>query len=198
LQNPFDPGFYESDELREMGFASIGSNVRIQKNCSIFNLPAISIGSHVRIDSGTVITAGDEGVRIRNYVHIGAGSFLGARFGITMHDFSAISQGVKIYSGSDDFVGGGFANVTVPREYLNPTGGRVTIEKQAIVGSGSVILPGVTLKEGSSVGSLSVIRRNTKPWTVYLGNPAKPITLRKVVDPDGSIEKALLAGITGS
>ena len=179
-----------------MGFASIGSNVQISKNCSIFDLPSISIGSNVRIDGGTIITAGGGGVTIGNYVHIGAGSHLSARFGITMHDFSALSQSVKIYSGSDDYVGGSFTNPTIPREYIDTRGGRVTIGKHAIIGSGSVILPKVTVKEGTSVGALSVIRRSTKAWTVYLGNPAKPITLRKVVDPNGTIEQQLLARIT--
>jgi len=197
VKNPFDPGYYRSDELRSMGFASVGSNVSISKNCSIFSLGSISIGSNVRIDGGTIIAAGDEEVSIGSYVHIGAGSHLSARFGIIMHDFSALSQGVKIYSGSDDFTQGGFSNPTVPEEFLNLKQGRVIVEKHVAVGSGAVILPGVILREGTSVGALSVIRRSTKKWTVYLGNPARPVTMRKVVDPDGSIEKMLMSDSSG-
>jgi galactoside O-acetyltransferase len=39
-------------------------------------------------------------------------------------------------------------------------------------------MPGVTLKEGSVVGSNSVVTKDTEPWTIYLGSPAKPIKLR--------------------
>lgn len=43
----------------------------------------------------------------------------------------------------------------------------------------SIVLPGVSLAEGTSVGALSVVRKNTEPWSVYLGNPAKKIKNRK-------------------
>jgi dTDP-4-amino-4,6-dideoxy-D-glucose acyltransferase len=39
-------------------------------------------------------------------------------------------------------------------------------------------MPGVTLAEGSVVGSNSVLTKDTEPWTIYVGNPAKPIKIR--------------------
>ena len=33
--NPFDIGYYEDFELKSFGFKSIGSNVKIAKNCVI-------------------------------------------------------------------------------------------------------------------------------------------------------------------
>ena len=36
-------------------------------------------------------------------------------------------------------------------------------------------MPGVTLGEGSVVGAGSVITKDTKPWTVYVGSPAKEV-----------------------
>ena len=55
----------------------------------------------------------------------------------------------------------------------------VVLEKHVIVGAGSVILPNVTLKEGSSVGAMSLITKNTKEWTIYAGIPAKELKERK-------------------
>jgi galactoside O-acetyltransferase len=40
-------------------------------------------------------------------------------------------------------------------------------------------MPGVTLAEGSVAGSNSVITKDTEPWTIYVGSPAKPIKIRK-------------------
>ena len=36
-------------------------------------------------------------------------------------------------------------------------------------------MPNVILKEGSAVGVMSLIKRSTTPWKVYIGNPAKPV-----------------------
>jgi acetyltransferase-like isoleucine patch superfamily enzyme len=188
--NPFDVGYYRDDELRSFGFAAIGSDVMIAKNCTIINLGQISIGSHVRIDGNTTIVAGPEPITLENYIHIGGGCHLAGGAGIIMESFSGLSQGVKVYSTSDDYVGGALTNPTVPKRYLNIKADRVAIRRHSIVGCGSVILPGVTLEEGTSVGALSVIRKTTQSWTVYAGNPAKPIASRKEIDRD--IEATLL------
>jgi galactoside O-acetyltransferase len=42
-----------------------------------------------------------------------------------------------------------------------------------IVGAGSVVLPGVTLAEGTAVGAMSLVTRSTEPWSVYHGVPAR-------------------------
>lgn len=192
MENPFDAGYYTDADLKNFGFRSLGTNISIAKDCTLVNLETISIKSNVRIDSYTTIISGGDGVSIGNFVHIGGGSYLGGLFGITMEDFSGLSQGVRIYSGTDDYSGGSFTNPTVPEEYIKVKRGHVKLEKHVIIGSGSIILPGCTLAEGSSVGALSVIRKSTKAWKVYLGNPAKPVLKRKVIDPDRSIEKILL------
>ena len=38
-----------------------------------------------------------------------------------------------------------------------------------------VVLPGITLGIGSSVGAGAVVTKDTEPWTLYVGVPAKPI-----------------------
>jgi len=191
-KNPFDPGYYTDSDLKEFGFKSLGKNILIAKNCTIIDPGTISIKSNVRIDSYTTIISGSVGISIGNYVHIGAGCYLSGGYGITLEDFSGLSQGVRIYSQTDDYTGGSFTNPTVPKEYVKFKRGAVKLEKHVIVGSGSIILPGCTLLEGSSIGALSVIRKSTESWKVYLGNPAKPILDRKKVDPDRIIEKKLL------
>jgi acetyltransferase-like isoleucine patch superfamily enzyme len=39
-------------------------------------------------------------------------------------------------------------------------------------------LPGVTLSEGCVIGANSVVTKTTEPWTIYVGNPAKPTKKR--------------------
>ena len=55
----------------------------------------------------------------------------------------------------------------------------MTFEKFANIGTNAVILPGVKLAEGTVVGACSLVTRNTEPWTVYHGIPAKPVKERR-------------------
>ena len=48
----------------------------------------------------------------------------------------------------------------------------ISIENNAWIGFGAVILNGVTIGEGAIVGALSVVRNDVEPWTVVAGNPA--------------------------
>jgi acetyltransferase-like isoleucine patch superfamily enzyme len=51
MESPFDPGYFDSAELRTFGFKAIGENVQISRACNIVGLGNISIGANVRIDA---------------------------------------------------------------------------------------------------------------------------------------------------
>jgi len=156
----FDPGYYTENDLMKAGFKSVGKNVSIAKNCTIIGLPNISIGDNVRIDGYcSIIAAGTGYVTLGSYIHIGSYCMLSAGDGIVMDDFSGISQGVRIYSRTDDFSGEFLTNPMVPEKYIGLTQGKVELRKHVIIGSGSVILPKVTIGEGSSVGALSLVTK---------------------------------------
>jgi len=56
--------------------------------------------------------------------------------------------------------------------YVNSRKGSITIGSDAWVGTGSVILPGVTIGEGAVIGANSVVTKNVIPYTVVGGVPA--------------------------
>jgi acetyltransferase-like isoleucine patch superfamily enzyme len=166
-------------EIDRMGFAAVGESVMISDQASFYNCAQIYLGSNVRIDDFCVLAAGVGGIKIGNYVHIAVGSSLIGAGMITMADFSGLSSRVSIYSSSDDYSGAFLTNPTVPREYTGVTHANVSLGKHVIVGSGSVILPGVTLDEGVAVGALSLVTKNCKAFGIYAGNPARRIRERK-------------------
>ncbi len=49
----------------------------------------------------------------------------------------------------------------------------VTIEDNVWIATGSIILPGVTVGEGSVISAGSVVRRSVPPYSLVMGNPAK-------------------------
>lgn len=171
--------FLTEKQLLEKGFASIGENVLISDKASFYGTDNIYIGSNVRIDDFCVLSAGVGGIEIGDYIHIAVYSSIIGAGKVTLSNFCNISSRVSIYSSNDDYSGLFMTNPMVPSECTNVTYADVTLGKHVIIGSGSVILPGVTLYEGVAVGSLSMITKDCEAFGVYIGIPAKKIKNRK-------------------
>ncbi len=169
----------DKDGIAEMGFGAVGKNVSISDRASFYNCGNISLGDHVRIDDFCVLSAGAGGIFIGNYVHIAIYSSLIGSAAIRLSDFSNLSSRVAIYSSSDDFSGEWMTNPTIPRQFTGVWSEDVSLGRHVVVGTGSVILPGVTLGEGVSVGALSLIKRNCEAFGIYAGSPARRIGTRK-------------------
>ena len=176
--NPFDPGYYNTADLRQFGFKHVGENVKISKDTTIMGLHNISLANNIRIDGNVVIIASAGTLDLGSWIHIGAGCYIGCAGNIAMEDFSGLSQGVRIYSGTDDYSGLSLTNPTIPRKFLNTKIAPVYLKKHAIIGSGTVILPGVIIGEGSSVGALSLVTKSLDDWGVYFGCPVKKLKNR--------------------
>jgi galactoside O-acetyltransferase len=167
------------ETLEAMGFASIGNNVQISDRASLYGITRIALGNNVRIDDFCVLAAGLGGIVIGNHVHIAVGSTLIGAGKITVSDFSGLSSRVSIYSSSDDYSGATLTNPTVPSRYTGATHADVFLGKHVIVGSGSVILPGVTMEDGVAIGALSLINKQCLAFGIYSGNPARRISERR-------------------
>lgn len=50
--------------------------------------------------------------------------------------------------------------------------GIVTIENDVWVGTGAIIMPGVTIGNGAVVGAYSVVAKDVPPYAIVVGNPA--------------------------
>ena len=167
------------EAIQALGFSSVGDNVQISDRASFYGAARITLGNNVRIDDFCVLAAGVGGIVIGDYVHIAVSASLIGSGKITMSDFSGISSRVSIYSSSDDYSGATLTNPTVPSEYAGVTHADVFLGKHVIVGSGSVLLPGVTLEEGVAVGALSLVHKRCEAFGIYAGNPARRIKGRK-------------------
>lgn len=167
------------EAIERMGFASVGDNVQISDRASFYGTARIALDSNVRIDDFCVLSAGLGGISIGHHVHIAVYSSLIGAGKITLSDFCNISSRVSIYSSNDDYSGATMTNPTVPREYTGVTHADVLLGKHVIVGSGSLILPGVTLEEGVAVGALSLVNRNCEAFGIYAGNPTRRVKERK-------------------
>ena len=167
-----------SDLLRIylMGFKKIGFDVRIDDLARITRPELIEIGNHVSIDMCTYISVP---AIIGDYIHIAPQVSIigGATSQLVMENFSAIATGCRIVCASDNF-NEGFCCPFIPMKYRKVINKPITLEKFAIVGVNSVVLPGVNLAIGSVLGANSLLIKDTEPWTIYAGSPAIPIKKR--------------------
>ena len=169
--------YYTQKELKQLGFKYIGKNVKISDKASIYNFDQISIDDNSRIDDFCVISGK---VKIGKNVHITPMCLVaGGEKGIVFEDFTTIAYGVQIFTQSDDYSGKTMTNSTIPVKYKNEYKKKVILRKYSIVGAGSIIMPGVTLAKGTSIGAMSLVLKDTKSWSIYVGKPAKKIKKRK-------------------
>lgn len=167
------------EAIDALGFQAVGENVQISDRASFYGVNRITLDNDVRIDDFCVISAGVGGITIGRNVHIAVGASLIGGGKITLCDFVGISSRVSIYSSNDDYSGSYMTGPTLPEEFTNVRHADVFVGKHVIVGSGSVILPGVILEEGVAVGALSLVNKRCDAFGVYVGNPLRRVKERK-------------------
>lgn len=166
--------------LKEVGFASLGTDVSVHPSVEVFGAADVHLGSHVRIDCFCLLTAGPGVVRIGDHVHVSASAHVFGTAGVTVEDFAGLSARVLVFSVNDDFVEGHLTGPTVPDELRKVTAAEVVLRRHALVGAGSVVLPGVEIGEGAIVGALSLVKHDVPPGAVVAGVPARRIGTRDV------------------
>lgn len=157
---------------------AVGADVFISAAVEIRRPHLVSVGSYVAIDSGFYCTVA---VELGDYVHIGpyVTAIGGAESTLSMSHFTTIGAGSRLVCGSDEFLGDGLVGSAVPGAYRDKVLlGTVKLAMFASLGTNVVVHPGVILAEGSVVGSCSLVTRDTEPWTIYHGIPARPMRER--------------------
>ena len=165
--------FYSLRELKQIGFKKIGKDVQVSRKASFYGVSNISIGNNSRIDDFCVLSGK---IIIGNHVHIAVGSCLfGGEAGIYMSDFSGVSSRGAIYASSDDYSGLFLTNPTVPSEFRNVIEKSVVVGRHVVIGTGSTVLPGVTIGDYSAIGSMTLVNKSLDERGIYIGIPAKRI-----------------------
>ena len=92
-----------------------------------------------------------------------------------MPDFSGVSSRGAIYASSDDYSGLFLTNPTVPSEFRNVIEKSVVVGRHVVIGTGSTVLPGVTIGDYSAIGSMTLVNKSLDERGIYIGIPAKRI-----------------------
>ncbi|WP_094229077.1 acyltransferase [Methanolobus psychrotolerans] len=87
---------------------------------------------------------------------------------IIIGDRASISSGVTLVSSSSP-------NNSRIAPFVKTSYGRIVIGNDAWLGTGSIILPDISIGEGSVVGAGAVVTKDVAPFTIVAGVPAKKI-----------------------
>ena len=129
---------------------------------------------------------GDES-RIGPFVEIQRGAVIGARCKISSHSF--VCEGVELEAGV--FVGHGvvFTNDRYPRA-VTPEGElqtdgdwtleRTIVRKEASIGSGAIVLCGLTIGENAIIGAGAVVTHDVPDGAIVAGSPARVLRTREL------------------
>lgn len=149
---PGAAGFVLRYPIYKLLFKKLGGFSYVQANVTFWRTDRLEVGAHFGVNSGTYINAVG-GIEIGDHVLIGAN--------------------VVISSGThpiQDRLPPVFARPTIPQ--------KIVIEDDVWIAANAVILPGVRLAQGTVVGANAVVTKDTEPYAVMAGAPAKRIRFR--------------------
>jgi galactoside O-acetyltransferase len=159
--------------------AHVGKGAIIYSNALILHPENLWIGDYSSVDDYVFLNAG-RSTRIGRFVHIACHASVIGGGELDVGDYAVIATGVRVLTASDTDRGGARMSSHLPVEFRSVIRSKVTIERDAFVGANAVVMPGVTLAEGAVAGAGSVVTHDLEPWTVYIGQPARPIRRRRV------------------
>jgi acetyltransferase-like isoleucine patch superfamily enzyme len=168
--------YFSERELAAMNFRKLGREVKISRAARLHDPQYMSIGDYSMIDDFCILSGN---ITIGRHVHIAHGcKVIAGLEGVEMQDFSGLAFGVTVFAQSDDYSGNALTNPTVPMQFRKIQRARVVFGRHVIVGTNSVVLPGVELTEGTSIGASSLVTKSTQPWSIYFGVPARRLKER--------------------
>ena len=154
--------------------ARLGKDVIIEAGVLIFHPENIEIGDDVYVGHNTMLKA-----YFKNKMIIGDGSWIGQQCffhsagGLTIGRNVGIGPAVKIITSRHEADGRDSPILHTPIAF-EP----VIIEDGSDIGTGSVILPGVTVGEGAQVGAGAVVCEDVEPYTIVGGVPSRLLRKR--------------------
>lgn len=164
-------------------FAARGEDVLLGQPAVVRYPELVEVGSHVAIDAFFYCTTS---LRLGDYVHIGPHvSVIGGRGALLrMGHFTNIAAGGRIVCASDSFQGHGLIGPgpVIPEAFRDQVICEpVVMEDFVNLGSNCIVLPGCRLSQGTVLGAGSLLPAGTRtrPWTIYVGTPARPLRRRE-------------------
>ncbi|KPQ41897.1 MAG: galactoside-O-acetyltransferase [Candidatus Methanoperedens nitroreducens] len=136
----------------------------------LYTLAGLKMEKGVTIEYGMQIGGNFENIYLKENVEIAQGVYLHAYDRIVIGKNTAIAPFVKIITNQNPRL-----DVNKLNEFYTPFNKPVVIEDNVYIGTGAIILPGVTVHEMSVVGAGAVVTKDVPSFTVVAGVPARVV-----------------------
>jgi acetyltransferase-like isoleucine patch superfamily enzyme len=157
-----------------------GSNLRVAPGVSIRHPETFAIGDGVMIGEQAIIHGRINGTCvIGDKAWIGPQSFLDAR-DLVIGNNVGWGPGAKVCGSEHTGV-----PIDVPIIATDLCIAPVRIADDADIGTGAIVLPGITIGRGAIVGAGAVVTHDVAPYAVVAGSPARVIGSRTGDVPEG-------------
>ena len=159
----------------------IGSNVLIGQNVVVSHISELSLDDFAYLDRDVNIMCK---ASVGKRCHLAVGCFISGGGELIVEDYASLGMRSVVLTSTDSPAkghrgSGPMAPISERRVVL----GKTIFRKDAFTGPLTLVFPGAIMKAGSVLAGGSVLRRSTKEWGVYLGNPAKQVSWRESVIP---------------
>ncbi|OLN97348.1 putative acetyltransferase C18B11.09c 1 [Colletotrichum chlorophyti] len=175
MYNPVDPILVEgryrgrclAREFNELDYRKYTPDEVSEKKTEILQRMLGKVGAGTFIEAPLLVDYGCN-------VIFGKNCF--ANFNLTILDVSLVVIGDRVQFGPNvSIYGAGHDTSVLSRVKFVEYGLPVRIEDDCWIGGGVIILPGITIGRGTTVGSGSIVTKSIPPYSVAVGNPAKVI-----------------------
>lgn len=154
--------------------AERGEDVIIEDGVRLLHPEHIRLQHGVYVGHDTILEA-----YYQNELVVGSGTWIGpqchfhAAGGIQIGENVGIGPGVRILTSVHQEAGRGTPILHAPLRF-----DAVTIEDDADIGAGSIILPGVRIGRGAQLGAGAVVTESIPDYAVAAGVPARVLRIR--------------------
>lgn len=155
--------------IKKINNIKFDTNIKILKNVTLQNQKGkITIKKGVTLSENIYINARKNDVFIDEGSEINIGSILDATGGINIGKNVLIGHGVKLISYSHFFSD---TKTSIKSQGINKA--KIIIEDDVWIGANSIVLSGITIKQGSIIGAGSVVTKDIEPFSINFGIPCK-------------------------
>lgn len=147
---------------------NMGKNIWVKNDVTLFAGGPITIGDNCVLYERSALWSGEKGITIGNNVSVGIGSYINGN--VEIADQVRIADYVRVYSWNHKFL-----DPKIPVAIQGYKEGEVKIGYNCWIGSGAIILSGVTIEKGSVVAAGAVVTKSVPENCVVAGVPAKVI-----------------------
>lgn len=169
-------GFYCQDSPR----IKLGNNVQFFPNCFIQGNGELTVGDNVTFYPNTYFStaAGEAFIRIGRQSHFAPGCALYGGGGLQIGPYCNIAAHVVLATVQHD----PHIHPGKPMCAVSGKSGPITLEEDIWIGSNASVTPNTFIARGCIIGAGAVANRDTEPFGLYAGVPARRLRDRLPAD----------------